>query len=145
MQAGLCTRLEGEELGPMNLTYKRSDVGGPRHYLGDEPVSCGAALDLLTPLGWLSGRFELAWTREPDGELVEDGKVPMFHTSMPIEENGAYLGGSRASSMAFRLTGRHVLRWPRDEISSPNIAVWGYCRECDGRVPPGARVCAECS
>ena len=42
---------------------RREDAGGIRDYLAEQPLSCGAGLDLLMPDGaWLPGRYEMAWS-----------------------------------------------------------------------------------
>jgi len=51
-----------------------TDAGGFRHRLARRPVHAGTGLWLLTPIGWLPGRYEWNW-RPP--------ALPGFHFSLP--------------------------------------------------------------
>jgi hypothetical protein len=54
----------------------REEFGEPRHYLAGRAVHAGEGVYLLTPLGWLGGRYESS--RDRDGELVG-----WFYFSLP--------------------------------------------------------------
>lgn len=66
----------------MTTLWLDRDAGGWRHKIGDEPVSCGSAIEVRINGEWIGGRYE-AGDLSPDAPrsvallYVNDGQEPL--------------------------------------------------------------------
>jgi len=81
--------------------------GGPRHFVGGQPVHAGATLELLLDNGrWITAGCE--WTWQPDA-------LSAAHVALGVRSRGRDLGAADPPTVAFELTPCAILRWPEQE------------------------------
>ncbi len=114
-----------------------SDMRG--YFLAGRQLYPGQAIDILSPVGWLPGRFDLS------------GDEAVFCMAMPrVAGVGGFAAGSVGVRVEIRASPELVFRWAAEERegrclqlaeSVPKVPLWGHCERCDRPVPPGLRAC----
>jgi hypothetical protein len=75
----------------MATLWLRKDVGGWRHYIGDEPIYCGNFIEAQISGEWVTGRYETddlsptapmpkayLYASEPSPFILEEGTEAKF-------------------------------------------------------------------